>query len=93
MAESTFAIKPDDLIELAKKAVGSQEQNFTTNSDLVDQEEFVFKAPFVGPISYQRMAAALKNFAFDDGFPASFQCLHNFWVDPYEPSRVWYTQR
>lgn len=93
LAKSTFPIKPAKLIELSKAAVSDTDTNFVTNPDIVDPDAFVFKAPFVGPLSYSELQEALGNFEFKKAFPGSFQCLHNFWVDPCEPCRVWYTYR
>lgn len=93
LAKSTFPIKPAALIELAKAAIESRDVNFTTDSKFVDPEVFEFKAPIIGPLSYADMQYALKNFNFAGAFPGAFPCNHNFWVDPYEPWRVWFTQR
>ena len=36
---------------------------------------------------------AFASFKIDDAFPDINANFHNFWVDPFEPGRVWYVTR
>eukprot|EP00210_Caulerpa_lentillifera_P003041 g2903.t1 len=93
LKDSTFPIKPNDLIELAKAALKDPYDNLSTNVNYVDADQFAFKGPVIGPLNYEQFTNALKGFSLQTVFPGFQSCLHNFWVDPYEPNRVWYTQR
>lgn len=93
LKDSSFPIAPDRLIALAKEAVRNPYNSLATNAEFVDEANFVFKAPVIGPLNYEHFSSAVKGFALHDVFPGYQSCMHNFWVDPYEPERVWYTQR
>jgi hypothetical protein len=47
----------------------------------------------VGPLSKSVFVAAFSSFEIKDGFPDMQFRYHDFRVDPFEPSRVWYTAR
>jgi len=89
--ESTFAIKPDDLIqrcqEILAKGVGTKDNG----ADFA--EDFEFCAPVVGPIGKKEYLRALASFKIEDGFPDVNQRYHFFRVDPFEPNRVWFNSR
>ena len=93
MAGSSFPIKPEDLIERAKEILIEQSLDFLSNPETVDTKMFVFKSPVMGPLTYAELRRIYTSFSLPEAFPGFFPCYHNFWVDPYEPSRVWFTVR
>eukprot|EP00746_Dinoflagellata_sp_MGD_P053924 gnl/MRDRNA2_/MRDRNA2_236487_c0_seq1.p1 gnl/MRDRNA2_/MRDRNA2_236487_c0~~gnl/MRDRNA2_/MRDRNA2_236487_c0_seq1.p1 ORF type:complete len:297 (+),score=50.72 gnl/MRDRNA2_/MRDRNA2_236487_c0_seq1:29-892(+) len=90
LAASTFKIKPDDLIALAKtvlaKGVGLEDPD-------VLAENFEFVAPVVGPLPKDEFITALKGFDLLQAFPDLDSRFYNFHVDPFEFNRVWYMVR
>lgn len=92
LAESTFPIKPKDLIKRCKdvlsRGVGTKEGG---EADLAD--DFEFCAPVVGPIGKDEYLRALGNFKILEGFPDNNGNFHHFRVDPFEPNRVWFVTR
>lgn len=90
VAKSTFAIKPDDLVELTKdilrKGVGTEDPS-------VLADNFEFCAPVVGPLSKEEYIGALKNFDLLGAFPDMNANYHFIRVDPWEHNRVWWHTR
>lgn len=91
LAESTFAIKPDDLIRRCKEVLAAGVGTKDAGKDFAD--DFEFCAPFVGPIGKQEYLDALGTFKLEDGFPDQNPRWHFFRVDPFEPNRVWFQSR
>jgi hypothetical protein len=90
LAASTFEIKPDKLILLAKDALrkGAGVEDPTILAD-----DFEFCAPVVGPIDKDEYIDALTNFDLLSAFPDMDNRFHNIRVDPFEHDRVWWSTR
>ena len=90
LALSTFPIKPKDLIQRAKEVIDNQ-VGVDKPDDLA--EDFIFQFPVVGPLTKDQYITAVSGFKLKDAFPDFNPGVHNFYVDPYEPNRVWYFTR
>ncbi|XRB03451.1 GONST5 protein [Pycnococcus provasolii] len=90
VASNGFPIAPDMLILQAKKVLAAN--NGCDDPDLL-ADDFKFVAPVVGPLSKKEFTNAFASFKIDDAFPDINANFHNFWVDPFEPGRVWYVTR
>ena len=88
---SKFKIKPDDLINRSKYILKNK-VGLNNESDLADNFEFIF--PVVGPLSKKEYLSTLKKFNLEKMFPNLDKGIYyNFYVDPYENNRVWFTTR
>lgn len=90
LAQSTFPIKPDELIARAKDVI-DHEVGINRPDDLA--EDFAFQFPVVGPLSKSEYLKTVAGFKITTVFPDYFPGFHNFHVDPVQPNRVWYTSR
>ena len=107
LAQSTFPIKPDDLIAKCKDVIRAQStlQNAETFDESIYADDFRFCAPFVGGptpakpddpmpgLPKAEFLAALRGFDLLDAFPDMNNNYHAFRVDPFEPNRVWFQTR
>lgn len=88
-AESTFPIKPDDLLVRAREVM-SEEINLGMNDGgECLAEDFEFAAAVVGPIGKSETLKALETFKLQDNFditPNTFGLT----VSPVQPNRVYY---
>lgn len=91
IADMAFPIKPAQLIEKTKYLL--EDQRFINDASTVDEENFVFTGPVVGPLVYKQLQGALANFNVTAAFPIWHDCYYHFRVDPYIPGRVWFTSR
>lgn len=88
---SKFKIKPDRLIERCKYILKNK-VGLNDDSDLADNFQFIF--PVVGPLSKKEYLSTLKKFNLEKMFPNINKGIYyNFYVDPYEHNRVWFTAR
>jgi len=91
LAESTFPIRPTELIERAKEVlntgVGTQDGGACLAPD------FEFCAAVVGPLGKDEYLAALGSFKLEEAFPDINPQYYGFHVDPFEPHRVWFMSR
>jgi len=87
LSESTFPIKPDELIKLTKENL----RKGFANIDL--SEDFEFIGPVVGPLSKETFVKAVAGFELAEGFPDMKSQFHHFRVDPFETNRVWFQNR
>jgi hypothetical protein len=90
LAESTFAIKPDDLIAVAKdfvfiKGTGTKDKGESLTDD------FMFRAAFV-EVNKDKFIEALEGFSIEDSFEIKQQ-FFGWTVDPLQPNRVWVINR
>lgn len=90
LAESTFPIKPEELIMKAKLVLAFDMG--VSNPDLL-ATDFEFVGPVVGPLGKDTYLKAVGGFKLLDSFPDFNSEFHHFRVDPFEPSRVWFTAR
>lgn len=106
LAKSTFPIAPEDLIRKCKDVIiaqgGIQDGSI---DESIYADDFRFVAPFVGgptPASpedptpglpKEQYLAALRNFDLLSAFPDMDNQYHRFYVDPFEPNRVWFQTR
>lgn len=90
LSKSAFAIKPNDLVRLAKKVLLNQ-VGLDDESLLADNFEFC--APFVGPLTKPEYLAALRSFKLLDAFPDMDNRFHFVRVDPFQHNRVWWHSR
>ena len=92
-AASTFPIKPDKLLGLAK-AVLAAEFGTASGADpsALLADDFQFVAPIVGPLGRDEFLQAFGSFKVKDAFP-DLQDNSWFQVDPLEPNRVWFISR
>mmetsp|Transcript_21815 Transcript_21815/g.39139 ORF Transcript_21815/g.39139 Transcript_21815/m.39139 type:complete len:314 (-) Transcript_21815:11-952(-) len=91
LAQSTFPIKPDDLVKRCKEVLAAGVGTKDQGADFAD--DFEFCAPVVGPITKKEYLQALGTFKILDAFPDSNSNYHFFRVDPFEPDRVWFQTR
>jgi len=91
LAQSTFPIKPDDLVKRCKEVLAAGVGTKDQGADFA--EDFEFCAPVVGPITKKEYLSALGTFKIQDAFPDSNSNYHFFRVDPFEPDRVWFQTR
>jgi len=89
IAAAGFPIKPADLIERCKEVLKKGIQN--SAESLAD--DFQFIGPVVGPLSKEPFVKALGGFDLTSGFPNMKNNYHGFFVDPFEPNRVWFFSR
>lgn len=89
LAQSTFPIKPDDLIAKAKEWLTLAGQAAYEESSMADDFEFV--GPVVGPLPKQEFLTAIASFQLKEGLPDLTGNMHHFRVDPYIHNRVWFT--
>ena len=55
---------------------------------------FQFIFPIIGPLSKDDYLKQVRGFALEEMFPNYYENLYyNFYVDPYENNRVWFTSR
>jgi hypothetical protein len=90
LAQSTFPIKPDELIQRTKDII-DYEIGIKRPEDLA--EDFAFQFPVVGPLTKSQYLKAVGGFRLTDAFPDYNPGFHNFHVDPVQPNRVWFTSR
>jgi hypothetical protein len=91
LAESTFPIKPDDLIAVAKDFV------FVKKNGIADKgaslaDDFVFRAAFVEVLEKEKFVEALEGFNLEASFELKSQYF-GWTVDPTQPNRVWVYNR
>mmetsp|Transcript_12684 Transcript_12684/g.17992 ORF Transcript_12684/g.17992 Transcript_12684/m.17992 type:complete len:249 (-) Transcript_12684:80-826(-) len=92
LAESTFPIKPNDLMERAKYLLSPDCGIGTKDGGECLAEDFEFIAAVVGPIGREEYLNALGSFNLED----AFDITPNFFgmsVDPMQPNRVWFFNR
>ena len=91
LRESKFMIKPNDLIKRCKYILQNK-VGLNDESDLADNFQFIF--PVVGPLSKKEYLSTLRKFNLEKMFPNIDKGIYyNFYVDPYENNRVWFTAR
>lgn len=89
LSESTFPLKPDVLIGLTKAWLTAQEEGDESVNWFA--QDFRFVAPVVGPFGRDEFQTSLKGFDLLSAFPDLKANPHHFRVDPWEPSRVWWS--
>lgn len=90
LSQSTFPIKPDSLIALAKEAI-FEKRIGTADNGVCLADDFMFRAAFV-EVNKEKYLQALESFDLS----ASFDIKQNFFgwtVDPTQPNRVWFIGR
>merc|ERR1719162_157388 len=104
---SDFPIPPQELIERCKRVIVAQgsiqdEANF---DESIYADDFKFVAPFIGGPSARaegetvvglpkkEYLTALRGFDLLEAFPDMDNRYHGFYVDPFEPNRVWFRTR
>jgi hypothetical protein len=92
LADSTFSIKPDDLIARAKQVLGKEIGLGLKDGGECLAESFAFCAPVVGPIDRDAFIQALTSFDLETAFDLEQQYF-GWNVDPLQPNRVWYFNR
>lgn len=90
VAQSTFAIDPESLVDLAKDVLRT-EIGVTDEDVLADN--FKFCAPVIGPINKEEYLQTLRSFDLQGAFPDIDTRVHNIHVDPFEHNRVWFQSR
>lgn len=93
-AQPQFPIPPDDLIALAKYFLATESPDATVmGNGTMLADHFQFIGPVIGPLDKREFMVNVNSFDFYAVFPDATPQLHHFRVDPFEPSRVWYTTR
>ena len=88
---STFVITPENLIKRCKEVLDN-DVGLKNEDDLAEDFQFIF--PVVGPLSKKEYLETLKEFDLQKMFPTMKHGIYyNFYVDPYEHNRVWFTAR
>jgi hypothetical protein len=90
LAKSTFAIKPDDLIAVAKDFVFIKGTGTKDNGESL-ADDFIFRAAFI-ETPKDKFMSALKGFSLEDSFKLKQQ-FFGWTVDPLQPNRVWVLNR
>ena len=94
LAESSFAIPPDQMIALAKAFTAAQLAGTADGSNGGADwfaRDFRFVAPVVGPFDKSEFVDSLKSFDLKTAFPSMSSNYHHWRVCPFEPNRVWYS--
>jgi hypothetical protein len=91
LAKSTFAIKPDDLITLAKDFTFINGAGTKDNGACL-ADDFVFRAAYIEVIDKEKFVATLGGFSLEDSFDMKQQ-FFGWTVDPLQPNRVWVYNR
>ena len=87
--ESTFPIKPDDLIARAKEVAGPEIGIGTKDGGACLADDFQFCAAVVGPLPKEGFLDALGSFKLEDSFDIG-QNFFGFTVSPVQPNRVYW---
>jgi hypothetical protein len=90
LSKSTFPIKPNDLIALAKETVFVKGVGTKDGGECL-ADDFVFRAAFV-ETPKDEFIKALKSFSLEDSFDLKQQ-MFGWTVDPLQPNRVWFLNR
>lgn len=93
LANSSFPIKPDALVQKCKEFLGRGLGGTGPDSEADLADDFEFCAPVVGPLGKEAYVEALGNFKLLEAFPDTDANYHFFRVDPFEPDRVWWQTR
>mmetsp|Transcript_32779 Transcript_32779/g.36695 ORF Transcript_32779/g.36695 Transcript_32779/m.36695 type:complete len:228 (-) Transcript_32779:74-757(-) len=91
-AASTFAIKPDDLINRTKEVLSPEISLGTKDGGKCLADDFEFVAAVVGPINKEEYLEALNTFQLEDSFDIE-QNFFGFTVDPLQTNRVYFFSR
>lgn len=92
--EADFPIQPSELIKLTKRFLATEAPEATLPGDgSLMTEDFQFIGPVIGPLDKEEFMATRNTVDFFRSFPDATAQFHHFRVDPFEPSRVWYTAR
>ena len=86
LQQSTFPIKPADLIQLTKEFLAAN--NGCDKPELL-ADDFTFAGPVVGPLPRDTFVKAFTGFKVNEAFPDMKANPYNFHVDPFEHNRVW----
>lgn len=92
LKNSTFAIKPEELLLKAKDVLASDFGTAEGCDGSCLADDFQFVAPIVGPLDKAAFLRAFGSFKITDAMP---DISDNMWlqVDPLEPNRVWWFSR
>lgn len=88
---AAFPIPPEELIARAKRYLAKNQYAVVEPELLAD--DFVFCGPVVGPLGKEDFIQVLGDFDLLAVIPDNIVRWHDFRVDPFEPSRVWFTGR
>jgi hypothetical protein len=91
LAKSTFAIKPDELIEVAKDFIFIKKNGIADKGASLS-DDFVFRAAFVEVLDKDKFVEALLGFNLEDSFELRSQYF-GWTVDPTQSNRVWVYNR
>merc|ERR1712046_112988 len=86
---STFPISPEDLVLKTKTFLLKAAQGEYDATQFA--ENFEFTGPVVGPLGKEELLTALASFDLKEAIPNLSGNFHHFRVDPFDPSRVWFT--
>eukprot|EP00435_Cladocopium_sp_Y103_P037222 s1307_g9.t2 len=86
-----FVIPPEELIEKAMLYLAKNQYGVEDPNDLAD--DFLFVGQVIGPLEKDEFIKTLGQFDLKVAFPDQKVRWHDFRVDPYDPSRVWFTAR
>lgn len=82
-----FPFPPSELLEMCRYA-NLRLLGFDDFSVLSD--DFIFRGPVVGPLTRAELRDTFTTFDLKIAFSGSPRMLHNLWVDPHQPSRVFW---
>jgi len=91
-AESTFPIKPDNLIFRAKEVLAADCAIGQKDDGKCLAEDFKFQAQVIGPLGREEYLGALESFNLADCFDIKAN-FFGFHVDPMQTNRVWFFNR
>lgn len=89
LAQSKFAISPQELVERTKAIM--RKRPLLGEAETL-AEDFEFCAPVVGPLNRKQYLDALTSFKLEEAFDIDSQ-VYNIHVDPFDQNRVWFHVR
>jgi len=92
LANSTFPIPPEKLIEKAKVLISKEVQLGSLKPELL-ADDFQHVFPVVGPLKKEEFCTIFSSFKIHDALPNVKANYFGFTVDPVEPNRVWFFAR
>lgn len=87
---SDFPFTPEELIDHFKCTAL---RLFVSSDASVLADNFRFVGPVVGPLTKTKFVDAFFSFKLKEAFPEATSGMHSIRVDPFDPRRVWFTNR
>lgn len=82
-----FPFSSSELLEKCRYAIL---RLFGFNDYSVLSDDFIFRGPVIGPVTGAELRGTFKKFDLKAAFPDAPGTGYNLWVDPHQPSRVFW---